>query len=301
MFQFNKIKLDKNSILIALAAVAVIVTLALFLNSNDFSANAVAKKSVDYLGDLLPGQTVTLLSVSGENGLVKMEIAVDSTTYTSYATRNGKLLFPQAFDLTSDSSSPDNQNGQQNQSSVDIASVKIEGEPFIGKDNAPVVMAEWFDYQCPFCQRVDQQVMPQLIKDYVDKGQLKIVFKDYQFLGDDSQTAGLIGRAVWELAPDKFYQWHKAMFEKQDDENGGWGSKEDILAMAKSLGINTSKIEQLLNSKGDLYQKALDDSLQEGRNFGINGTPSTIIGQQMINGAQPYATFKSAVDSVLGQ
>ena len=75
--------------------------------------------------------------------------------------------------------------GQPPQPSADIANVNIEGAPFIGKADAPVVMAYWFDYQCPYCKQEEETSFPQLIKDYVDTGKLKIVFKDFAFLGPE--------------------------------------------------------------------------------------------------------------------
>ena len=160
-------------------------------------------------------------------------------------------------------------------------------------------MAYWFDYQCPFCQRFENDAITQLMSEYVKTGKVKIVFKDFQFLGPDSQTAGLAERAVWDVAPDKFYTWHKAMYDKQDNENGGWGNKVDILTLTKGLGIDSAKVEQLMTSKADEYQKAMDADKAEGGVFGINGTPGSIIGNNLISGAQPYATVKQLIDLAL--
>ena len=102
--------------------------------------------------------------------------------------------------------------------------------------------------------------------------------------------------AVWEVAPNKFYDWHKTMYAKQ---GSGWGSKEDILALTQSLGINSNRVDNLMTSKADEYQKFIDADKAEGTAFGIRGTPGTIIGKQVISGAQPYATFKSAIDQLL--
>jgi protein-disulfide isomerase len=161
-------------------------------------------------------------------------------------------------------------------------------------------MAYWFDYQCPFCQRLEQTVMPGLIKDYVNSGMLKIVFKDYVFLGQDSETAALAARAVWETAPDKFYEWHQAMFAHQDQENAGWGSKNDILELTKTIaGIDAAKIDQLMTSKAADYDKVIQGDGYEGSMMGISGTPGAIVGKQLIVGAQVYAQFKQAVDMTL--
>lgn len=182
---------------------------------------------------------------------------------------------------------------------VDITKVKTVGNPLVGNPNAKVTVAYWFDYQCPFCRRFEEDAMSQLMNDYVKTGKVKVVFKDFQFLGPDSQTAGLAERAVWDVAPDKFYAWHKAMYDKQDSENSGWGGKADILALTKSLGIDAVKVEQLMTSKATEYQKAMDADKAEGGTFGIDGTPGTIIGKNLISGAQPYAAVKQLVDLAL--
>lgn len=184
---------------------------------------------------------------------------------------------------------------------VDVSKVKTDNEPFIGNKNAPATMAYWYDYQCPFCQRNEAQAMPQIIKDYVETGKLKVVFKDYQFLGPDSQTLGKYSRAVWEVAPDKFYEWHKTMFENQGTENTGWATEDKIQSVTtKVLGSNDSvKVVALVKSNGDAYQKEMDDDRNEGTAMGISGTPAAVVGKQLVSGAQPYSSFKQAIDAAL--
>ena len=111
-------KPNKNQILIGVAALAIIITgVLVFANSNPGSGNVlsalgigisketVAKKSIDYLNTsvLQEGQTASLDSVSLESGVIKMKIKITtesgSNVYDSYATRDGKLLFPEAFTL----------------------------------------------------------------------------------------------------------------------------------------------------------------------------------------------------------
>ena len=54
-----------------------------------------------------------------------------------------------------------------------------------------------------------------------------------------------------------------------------------------------------MTSKAAEYQKLIDADKAEGTSLGINGTPGTIVGKQLISGAQPYASFKAAIDSQL--
>ena len=161
-------------------------------------------------------------------------------------------------------------------------------------------MAYWLDFQCPFCKQFETQTLPTLIEKYVNSGKLKIVLKDFQFLGEDSQTAGIAENAVWEAAPGSYQAWHEAMYKNQDGENSGWGKKEDIIEMTRSIpGIDADQVSALMDQKKEAYQKELDDDKQEGSKFGVSGTPGFVIGNQSISGAQPTSTFTQVIDSLL--
>lgn len=192
---------------------------------------------------------------------------------------------------------------QQAAPAVDISKVKIDGEPFIGNANAPVTIAYWYDYQCPFCQRNEEETMPQIVKNYVDTGKAKVVFKDYQFLSEDSQRLGKVSRAVWELVPSKFYQWHKAVYDNQGKENTGWATDAKILSISTGVlgAADAQKVMQLAVTNAAAYQKEMDADKAEGTAMGISGTPGTIIGKELISGAQPYAAFQAAIDTALKQ
>ncbi len=190
----------------------------------------------------------------------------------------------------------------QPSANINIKDVDTKDEPFIGKADAPVVVAYWTDYQCPFCKKFETNTLPTLIEKYVNTGKLKIVFKDFQFLGSDSQTAGLFEQAVWETSPESFLKWQEAMFTNQDAENGGWGSKDDIIALTKTIsGIDTGEVLGLMESNKNEYQKELDDDKAEGGKFGISGTPGFVIGKQSISGAQPLNVFTQIIDAELSK
>ena len=184
---------------------------------------------------------------------------------------------------------------------ADISKVKTAGEPFIGNPNAPVTIAYWFDYQCPFCKQNEETAMPQIVSDYVNTGKAKVVFKDYQFLGADSQTLGQTARAVWDVAPDKFYEWHKAVYDNQGTENTGWATADKIRSITEGvLGTaDTNKVLALVKTNGATYQKEMDADKAEGSGFGVSGTPSFIIGKQLIVGAVPYTQLQTAIETAL--
>lgn len=183
---------------------------------------------------------------------------------------------------------------------VDIKNVKIAGNPFVGDINAPVTIAEWFDYQCPACQYGDKNLITPLVADYVKTGKVKIVFKDFAFLGPDSQTLALTARAVWEAYPDKFYEWHKVFFDNQGRENTGWATKEVIKSLNKKVvGLDQAVIDDLLLKNSAKYQALIDADKAEGAKFGLNATPSFIISDKVFVGVPQYTAVKTIIDSLL--
>jgi protein-disulfide isomerase len=181
---------------------------------------------------------------------------------------------------------------------VDVKDVKTDGNPFIGEKNAPNTMVLFFDYQCPFCKQFEQTVTPKLVDTYVKTGKLKIVFKDFQFLGNDSMDAAVFGRALWESQPDKFYDWYVAMFDAQDEEGDqGFGDLASVEKLAGTVqGLDVSKVDALVKSKRSDYEKAILADRTEGASLGINGTPTIIVGKQLLTGLSPdqYYTAISA-------
>ncbi len=181
---------------------------------------------------------------------------------------------------------------------VDIKKVEMEG-PSIGSQDAPVTIAVWADYQCPFCKRYELETVAQLNENYVKTGKLRIIFKDFQFLGPDSETAALFGRAVWDAYPERHYEWHTAMMENQDEGQGGFGDRASIEALTAGLGMDVARITSLIEDNEAEYLSAIEADRAEGASFGISGTPSTIIGKQVISGAQPYAQVSALIEAEL--
>lgn len=187
---------------------------------------------------------------------------------------------------------------------VNVKDVSTAGEPFVGDPNAPVTLVEWSDYQCPFCKEWEVSTLPDLMQQYVSAGKVKIVFKDFAFLGPDSMTGAEWARAVWQLYPSQYFAWRSAIFTDQQQENSL--SAAQYLAWIKKTtatvsGIDTSKIEAAVASNQSTYDAAINADKTEAAKFGISATPSFVVGTQMIAGAYPTATFTAAIDQELGK
>ncbi|HVU75337.1 MAG TPA: thioredoxin domain-containing protein [Candidatus Paceibacterota bacterium] len=199
---------------------------------------------------------------------------------------------------------------QQPQVAVDVKDVKTDGDPYIGNKDAPVTLVYWSDYQCPFCKAVEVGGVPQipidpsiptLISDYVNTGKLKIVFKDYPFLGQDSITAAEYEHAIWKLFPSHFYDWREAMFKAQDEEGDqGFGDADSIDALIKTIpGLDLAAIKADLAANKAEYDTEMNADKTEGTSFGVQGTPGFITGKVLIPGAVDLSTFKADIDPQL--
>lgn len=196
---------------------------------------------------------------------------------------------------------------------ADIKNVKTEGEPFIGNPNAPVVIAFWSDFQCPYCKAFEvggvpqipvQSAFPEIVKNYVDTGKVKIVFKDVVFLspraGTDSLTAALYNQSVWKLYPNQYLAWRTAMFIAQDEEGGGFGNAASIDKLNATIaGLDAARIAADVKANTDAYTQNANEVTSEAQHIGISATPSFIINNQLVEGAYPFDKFKSVIDPLL--
>lgn len=212
----------------------------------------------------------------------------------------GALIIAGAFAFGSGAKKA-NDGAQPAAQAVNIKDVKTADSPYIGDANAPVTMAIWFDYQCPFCKQLELNVTSQVYEQYVKTGKVKIVLKDFQFLGADSDTDAEFARAMWEAYPDKYYEWYKAMFVAQDDEGDkGFGDLASVQALtAKIPGVDVAKVTKLMTDKKTEYDAKIAADRAEGQALGINGTPAIIVGTKLLSGAQPLTAVTALLDAEL--
>lgn len=171
-------------------------------------------------------------------------------------------------------------------------------DPFaVGAVDAPVVIAEFTDRDCPFCIRHTVQTEPELMKEYVDKGYVRIEWNDMPINGDSAEAAARAGRAAAEQG--KFAEYKEAYFAEAGKVDGhpGYGI-EDFVRFAEAAGV--PDIEKFrADATSDKYDKVLDEALDYAQGLGITGTPGFIVNDEFIGGALPIEDFRKVINGEL--
>ncbi len=165
--------------------------------------------------------------------------------------------------------------------------------PRKGAAKAKVVIQEFSDFQCPFCSRVNPTVA-QVMKEYGDK--VQIIWRDYPLpFHKDAQPAAQAAREVFEQKGDKaFWAYHDLLFANQKALN-----RANLEKFAEQVGgINMKAFKAALDS--GKHKAGVDADMAAVTKAGARiGTPSFFINGKLLQGAQPYAAFKVAIDEAL--
>ncbi|MBI2565191.1 DsbA family protein [Candidatus Woesearchaeota archaeon] len=165
-----------------------------------------------------------------------------------------------------------------------------------GNSNAPVLIVEYSDYQCPFCGRFFDQTLPSILKEYVDTGKVRLAYKDLPLsFHPNADDAALAARCAADQG--KFWEMHDKLFETQDLWSGLPDATSTLVQYAKDLSLDAGKFETCLKNKE--HWSEIQANMQEAEDIGATGTPSFVINGQLVVGAQPYSVFKQVIDSEL--
>ena len=171
-----------------------------------------------------------------------------------------------------------------------VVSVNAD-DPSQGKADAPVMVVEFSDFQCPFCQRV-MPTLKELRTKYGDR--MRLVWKDFPLTQIHPQAfvAAQAGNCAREQG--KFWEYHDKLFGNQSALQ-----PEALKKYAADVGLDTTKFNQCLDSSK--YEARVQDALGVGGRLGISSTPTVFVNGRMINGAQPIEVFQSVIDEELAR
>lgn len=183
----------------------------------------------------------------------------------------------------------------KDEQSAEKIEVDIEGWPTVGNIEAKVVMVEYADFACPFCNRFSQETLPSIKKDYVDTGKIRLVYKDFIVVGGDRAAEA----AHCASEQGKFWEYHDKLFSSAEKDRSQWADSEIHRSYAKELGLDENALLACFESRR--YQEKVALSTEEALKNGGQGTPLFIINGESIFGAQPYSAFQTVLDIALNE
>ena len=160
-----------------------------------------------------------------------------------------------------------------------------------GDEDAPVLIVEFSDFQCPYCGKFYRDTLPLLKENYIDTGKVKIIHRDFPLgFHQNAQKAG----EASECADDqgKFWEMHDKLYENYQEL-----AVDNLKQYAVDLGLNAEEFNDCLDT--GKYADEVKKDFVDGAAAGVSGTPSFFVNGQLLVGAQPYAAFQQAIDAAL--
>ena len=170
----------------------------------------------------------------------------------------------------------------------------------LGRDDAPVQMFVFSDYQCPACRVFTTQVEPSLRQEYINTGKVQLVYHDYP-LTSMHKWAFLAARAGRCAADqNKFWEFHDHMLTKQDewafDRSAPVGT---FRTYARELKLDQKEFEQCVN--GNKHQDLVTANMALGNQLRVSGTPSIFMNGRLLDKEWGnYSLLKARLDQTLG-
>jgi protein-disulfide isomerase len=169
----------------------------------------------------------------------------------------------------------------------------------LGRDDAPITLVEFSDYQCPFCRKFQAEAYVELKKNYIDTGKVRFVSRDLPLdFHANAPSAAMAARCAGEQG--KFWEMHDLVMV-----NGADLSSTSLLKYGKQLNLQMTSFGVCL-SEGK-YTSAIHKDVADAGSLGIRGTPGFVIGRTAkdqiqgvrIIGAVPYSVFDAAIKNQL--
>ncbi len=217
-------------------------------------------------------------------------------------------------------SAPQKESGAENQPEKAVAperpagprqaKVSIDDDPILGdRKKAKVAIVEFSDFECPFCKRFRQETLDQIKENFIDSGEVILVYRDLplSFHNPAAEREAMAAECVQDLAGDeKYFVYHDRIFETTPG-NGKGLSESQLITMATELGIDRDKFSRCL--KEEKFKKEVAQDAQDAAKVGIQGTPGFVIGRLkgdqvegvIVSGAQPYSVFETTIKEQLNR
>ena len=165
-----------------------------------------------------------------------------------------------------------------------VAILRNPGTALIGEKSADVTLVEYFDYNCPFCKKLNPALQALLAAD----AHVALVYKDWPILSDVSNYAARLALAAgWQ---DQYRLAHDTLMNATH-----LASSAQVDALLAGAGLDIARLKQVRDAHAAQIDALLARNDGEVRSLGIKGTPGLLVGRHIINGVYSVAGLQQAV------
>jgi protein-disulfide isomerase len=173
-------------------------------------------------------------------------------------------------------------------SNQDLLNDKMRKQ-FIGSDNAPIKIKEYFSLTCGHCANFHVKTLPKLKEQYIDTGTVQLEFIDYPL-----DRLAIIAAALARTLPTKdgYLEAISILLKKQKQWAYSKKPLDELLSIAKLFGVSSKQFDEILKNI-PLMQEIINKMENESKNFNIESTPTFIINNDhKISGALSFKDFE---------
>jgi len=160
--------------------------------------------------------------------------------------------------------------------------------PTITPASHDVTIVEFFDYTCGYCKQA-QNVIEAVLKD--DK-KVRVIFKEFPIMSPSSEEMAQVALAVNMADPASYRKFHNALMKSTTVR-----SKDAAIKLAKELGINSAKVEEVLKNDKAKIEAQITANRVLGQSLGVRGTPGFIVGEELVPGFIDLAAMKGKIEA----
>jgi protein-disulfide isomerase len=172
----------------------------------------------------------------------------------------------------------------------------------LGNERANITIVEFADYQCPFCAQFNKETKDSIVKNFIDTGKAKFLYKDL-IVNDGSDKASTLAAAASYCAAEQgmYWEYHDELFKNSKGENTGWVTKNSLKQFANNVRVpDLMKFSDCVDT--GKYKEIVSENDSFARNIGLQSTPSFIFYNGTtpvaIQGAQPYEAFEQIITAI---
>lgn len=164
-------------------------------------------------------------------------------------------------------------------------------DAFIGDVDAPVTIVEFVDYECTFCKRFTEEVLPQIKENYIDEGLVKVVFREFPLANHQLADSSAIA-AQCAHQQGKYYPMHKELFNRKPVQDN-----REVIKLAVQAGLDETTFRDCFSKQQTL--EAVETDKAAGKDLGVTGTPAFFINGEQIVGLRDYDFFANKIEEAL--